>query len=60
MNETDQDRDDKDAAMFYADLVAFQQQAEEALKASLSRPLQPVEVAAIAWLAHIPMNHDRS
>ena len=54
MNETDQDREDKDAAMFYADMLAFQKQAEDALKASLTRPLQPVEAAAIAWLAHIP------
>lgn len=51
------DREEEDAAnwaAYHADQLAFQQQAEDALKASLIRPLNPDEVAALAWLAHIP------
>lgn len=54
MNETDQDRADQEAAWLYADMLQFQREAEDALKASLVRPLTADEVAALAWAAHIP------
>jgi hypothetical protein len=38
----------------HADMLAFEKQAEDALKASLLRPLTADEVAALAWAAHIP------
>lgn len=41
-------------AMYYADMQAFEKQAEDALKASLVRPLTADEVESIAWLARIP------
>jgi hypothetical protein len=58
----DRDQHDYETAMYYADLTAFEKQAEDALKASLVRPLTQDEVAALAWAAHIPnpMNHTRS
>lgn len=51
---------DDQEAQHHADMLAFQKQAEDALQASLIRPLTPDEVAALAWAAHIPMNHIRS
>jgi hypothetical protein len=54
MNETQQDRDDRDMAMHYADMLAFEKEAEDALKAAAVRALTPNEIAALAWLARIP------
>lgn len=54
MTESEQDRADRDWAQYHADMQAFEKEAHDALKASLVRPLTPDEVAAIAWVAHIP------
>lgn len=45
--------DDTQAAQHHADMVAFRREAEEALRASLTRPLTEHEVAAIAWWGNL-------
>jgi hypothetical protein len=53
MNEREIDVSGQEA-QYHADMLAFQKHAEDALKASLVRPLTADEVAALAWAAHIP------
>ena len=52
MNETQQDRDDREAAEHDAAMNEFHQQAREALLASRIRPLTPDEIHAISWWGH--------
>jgi hypothetical protein len=59
MNETQQDRDDRDAAAFHADQLQFIREAEDALHAALIRPLTADEVAALAFVARIPIQEVR-
>lgn len=56
---TPQDQDDQDAALFNADQVLAERQAQEALDASATRPLTEHERAALAWAARLP-NPNRS
>ncbi len=58
MNETQQDRDDRDAAMHYADMQKFEELARDALIASASRPLTAEERATLAWAAHIQIEKE--
>lgn len=59
MNETNQDRDDREASEWHAAMLEIQREATDALQASLVRPLTPDEVAALAWVAHIPYPQEK-
>jgi hypothetical protein len=54
MNESEQDREDRDMAMLFADQQAFEEQARDALRAARFRALNADEIAALAWAARIP------
>jgi hypothetical protein len=45
--------DDAAEAQHHADMLAFREEAENALRAALLRRLTPREVAAIAWWGNL-------